>query len=167
MNEPIYPAKKPNGCWKLFGWLLTIVSALFIAFFISMIFYLDEELDKKRAEYSASTAEYEEAMKAYEADSAHLHAEYQRILSEIELAEEHHDSAQVSLLQGSLVYYGEPEWHPRGVIGDNIGGAFFLFLAILMLVPFGIGLLMLIYYGYKKRKWRSHIVTDTLTRKII
>ena len=156
MNEPIYPAKKPNGCWKFCGWLLTIVSALLFAFFISMIFYLDEELDKKRAEYSAYEEEYEEAMKAYEADSAHLHAEYQRIQSEIELAEEHHDSAQVAMLQDSLVYYGEPEWHPRGVIGDNIGGAFFLFFAILMLIPFGIGLLMIIYYGYKKRKWRSH-----------
>lgn len=154
MKESLYPAKKPNGCWKFFGWLLTIVSAMFIVFFVSMIFYSDEKLDKKRAEYSAYVKEYEEAMNAYEADSAHLQAEYLRIQSEIELAEEQHDSARVSMLQDSLVYYGEPEWHPRGAIGDNIGGAFFLLFAILMLIPFGIGLLMLIYYCYKKRKWR-------------
>lgn len=121
MNEPVYPAKKPKGCWKFFGWLLTIVSGLLFAFFISMIFYTDKELDKKRAEYSAYVEEYEEAMKAYEADSVHFQA---------------------------------PEWNPRGAIGDNIGGAFFLLFAIIMLVPFGIGLLMLIFYGYKKRKWR-------------
>ena len=79
MNEPIYTVKKPSGCIKWSGWLLTIVSALLIAFCVWLIFYSEEKMDENRAEYSAWQTEYDEAIKAYEADSVHRQTEYRRI----------------------------------------------------------------------------------------
>ncbi len=153
MNEPVHPVKKPSGCWWQSGCLLTVISALLVMICISMIFYTDEKMDENRAEYAASETEYEEAMKAYEADSAHLRAEYQRVQKEIEAATARNDSAQVALLQDSLAYYDEPVFHQRGHIGDNIGGALFLFFALFFMIPLGVGLLLLIIYFYKRRKW--------------
>jgi len=118
-----------------------------------MIFESEEKMDENRAEYAASEEEYEQAMKEYEADSANLHAQYQRIQAEIEAADG--DSARIAILQDSLDYYDMPEWKPRGHIGFNIGGAFFLAFALAMLIPLGIGLLLLLYHRNKYRKWRN------------
>ncbi len=74
MNDPYKPIKKPHGCWKWSGCMLTIVSALLIAFFVWMIVDSEREMDKSRQE----------------------------------------------------------------------------------LIPFGIGLLILLYYWLKYRKWRNH-----------
>ncbi len=162
MNEPITQVKKPNGCWWLSGCLLTVVSALLIAFFVYMIFYSEEKMDESRAEYSASQKEYEDAQKAYEADSANLHAQYLRIQAEIEAAKARHDSVQVAVLQDSLSYYDKPEFIPRGHIGVNIGAAFLVVFILFLLVPLGIGLLLLIIYQYKIRKWKRITQEDDL-----
>lgn len=113
--------KKPSGCWKWSGGMLTIVSALLIAFFVWVIVDSEREMDKSRQEYTASQIEYEEAMKAYKADSLNLE---------------------------------KPEFQPRGHIGVNIGAAFLVVFILFLLIPFGIGLLMLLYYWLKYRKWR-------------
>ena len=122
MNDPYNPMKKPSGCWKWSGCMLTIVSTLLIAFFVWMIIYSEQEIDKSRQEFGASQKEYEEALEAYEADSVHLMAEYQRIQAEIEAAEKRHEpSEKIEALQDSLKYYDKPEFHPRGHMGVNIG----------------------------------------------
>lgn len=158
MNEPNYTMKKPNGCWKWSGWLLTIVSCLFIAFFVWMCFYSEAKMDENRAEYSASHAEYEEKLKAYEADSARFRAEYRRIQAEIEAATNREDSMEnIKVLSDSLKYYAEPEFNPRGHIGFNIAAAFFVVFILILLIPLAIGLLMLLYYRYRYRKWRNSV----------
>ena len=126
---------------------------LLILFFVYLIFDSEKQLDKKRAEYAASEMEYQEALKAYEADSVNLKAHYQRILAEMDAAQNRNDTITVAALQDSLKRYSEPEWVPRGAIGFNIGGAFFLVFALAMLIPLAIGLLLLLYYRYRKRKW--------------
>ncbi len=157
MNDPYNPIKKPNGCWKWSGCMLTIVSTLVIAFFVWMIIYSEQELDKSREEYAASCAEYEEALNAYEADSMHLMAEYQRIQAEIEAAEKRHESTEkIEVLQDSLKYFDKPEFQPRGHFGVNIGAAFYVLFILISLIPLGIGLLMLLYYRLKYRKWRNN-----------
>ena len=153
MNDPIRPAKKPSGCWLHAGCLLTIVSALLFGFFVYLIFDSEKQMDKNRAEYSASQMEYEEAMQAYEADSVYMKAQYQRIQSKISAAQARNDSLAVTALLDSLKLYSEPEWAPRGAIGVNIGAAFFVVFALVMLVPLAIGLLLLLVYRYRKRKW--------------
>ena len=165
MNEPITPVKKPNGCWWLSGCLLTVVSAVLIAFFVYMIFYSEEKMDENRAEYSASEKEYQEALEAYEADSANLHAQYLRIQAEIDAAQARNDSVRVAILQDSLSYYAEPEFNPRGHIGFNIGAAFFVVFILFLLIPLGIGLLLLIYYRYKVRKWKRITQEEDLNLK--
>lgn len=126
MEEIAQPVKKPSGCLRFFGWLLTIGSVLFILFNILMIIEGEKHMDELRDEYSAAEQEYEEAMEAYNTDSVHLQAEYQRIQSLIEKADEAGDSTLVAELSDSLAKYAEPEFHSRGAIGFNIGGAFFL-----------------------------------------
>ena len=126
---------------------------LLILFFVYLIFDSEKQLDKKRAEYAASEMEYQEAMKAYEADSVNLKVQYQRILAEMDAAQNRNDSLTVAALQDSLKRYSEPEWNPRGAIGVNIGAAFYVFFILVMLVPLAIGLLLLLYYRYRKRKW--------------
>ena len=121
MNESIHREKKPGGCWKWTGCLLMTVSGLLIALLVAMIVYSEKEMDENRAEYAASMEEYEAEVKAYEADSALFVSQYGRT----------------------------PEFHQRGAIGVNIGGAFFLVFALILLIPFGIGLLMLLYYRRK------------------
>ena len=157
MNDPYKPIKKPHGCWKWSGCMLTIVSALLIAFFVWMIIYSEQEIDKSRQEFSDSQKEYQEALDAYEADSVHLMAEYQRIQAEIEAAEKRHEpSEKIEALQDSLKYYDKPEFHPRGHMGVNIGAAIFVLFILIALIPLGIGLLMLLYYWLKYRKWRKN-----------
>ena len=126
---------------------------LLILFFVYLIFDSEKQLDKKRAEYAASEMEYQEAMKAYEADSVNLKVQYQRILAEIDAAQARNDTLAVAALQDSLKQYSEPEWVPRGAIGVNIGAAFYVFFILVMLIPLAIGLLLLLYYRYRKRKW--------------
>lgn len=154
MNGAMSNVKKPSGCWYHAGCLFTIVSTLLIAFSVYLIFDSEKELDRKRAEYAAYHQEYEEAMKAYEADSANMKAEYQRILAEIDAAQARNDSVAVAALNDSLKCYSEPEWVPRGAIGVNIGAAFIAVFAVAMLVPLAIGILLLVYYRYRKRKWQ-------------
>jgi len=153
-REFIRPEKKPSGCWWLSGCLITVISALMFTFFIYMIFDSEKTMDRNRAEYSASSKEYEDVLVAYNADSVRLRAEYSRIEAEIDQAEARQDSVMVASLRDSLHKYAEPEWNPRGHIGFNIAGAFFLFFAVVMLVPLGIGLVLLFVYWYKRRKWR-------------
>ena len=161
-REFIRPEKKPSGCWWLSGCLITVVSALVFVFFIYMIFYSEEKMDENRAEYTASSKEYEDALEAYNADSVHLRAEYQRILDEIDQAEARHDSVLVEALTDSLDKYAEPMWEPRGHIGVNIGAAFFVVFALFALIPLGIGLLLLLIYWYKRRKWRKKTLSEIL-----
>lgn len=154
-NDSVYPVKKPNGCWFHAGCLLTVASMLLIMFFVYLIFDSEKQMDRNRAEYTAYEREYQEAMKAYEADSVNMKAQYQRILARIDAAQARNDSLAVAVLQDSLKRYSEPEWMPRGAIGVNIGAAFFVLFALVMLVPLVIGLLLLLYYRYRKRKWLS------------
>ena len=91
-----------------------------------MIFDSEKVMDNNRKEYAAYMKEYEEQVKAFEADSISYREIYHR---------------------------DRPEYEPRGAIGFNIGGAFFLVFALFMLVPLAIGILLLLYYRYKKRKW--------------
>ena len=100
MNKPNIPMKKPSGCLKWSGCMLTIASALLITFFVWMIVDSEKDMDKSRQEYYESHKEYEDALKAYEADS--------------------------TLFKDSLGNYVKPEYHPRGHIGVNIGAAFFV-----------------------------------------
>ena len=94
-------------------------------------------------------------MQAYEADSVYMKAQYQRIQAEIDAAQARNDSLAVASLQDSLKLYSEPEWVPRGAIGVNIGAAFFVLFAVVMLIPLSIGLLLLLVYRHRKRKWLS------------
>ena len=156
MEEITRPVKKPSGCLNFLGWLLTVGSALFILGCILMIFGLEDSLDEKREEYAAAEKEYEAALEAYNADSVHLQAEYQRIQSQIEKAEEAGDSALVAELTDSLALYAEPEYQPRGAIGFNIGGAFFFFFAVLALVPLAAGIALIIYCRNRKLKYKRY-----------
>lgn len=156
MEEFVKPVRKPSGCLKLFGWLLTVGSVLFIVLCISMIFEGEKHMDELRAEYSVSSKEYEEALAAYNADSVHMQAEYQHIQEQIGKAEAAGDSVRAMELTDSLKLYAEPQWEPRGAIGFNIGGAFFLFFALCALVPLLIGICILIYCHNRKRKYRMN-----------
>ena len=133
-----------------------------ILFFVYLIFDSEKQLDKKRAEYAASEMEYQEALKAYEADSVNLKVQYQRVLAEIDAAQARNDTLAVAALQDSLKQYSEPEWAPRGAIGVNIGAAFFVVFAMVMLIPLCIGLILLIVYWYKRRKWRKKALSEIL-----
>ncbi len=155
MDETFRPVKKPSGCLSFLGWLLTIGSILFIALCVAMIFEGEEHMDELRAEHAASYEEYEKAMEAYNADSVHLQQEYQRIQSMIDKAEAAGDSALVQALNDSLSLYAEPEFHPRGAIGFNIAGAFFLFFALCACVPLLIGVILLFYYHRRKQKYKQ------------
>ena len=164
METFVKPVRKPSGCLEIVGWLLTIGSMLFIVFCISMIFEGEKHMDELRAEYSASSKEYEEALEAYNADSIHMHAEYQRILKQIDNAKASGDSIAAIELADSLALYAEPAWEPRGAIGFNIGGAFFLFFALCALIPLLIGIFILIYCHYRKRKYRKYIEEQQLNQ---
>lgn len=152
-HEPIPSPKKPSGCWLWSGCLLTVISAILIVITISLIFDAERHLDERRAEYAASTKEYEDALIAYEADSVRLHAQYLRIEKEIEAAKLRNDSNAVWALEDSLMLYAEPEYHPRGAIGFNIAGAFYLLFIVFLLIPLVIGIILLLYYRYKKSKF--------------
>jgi len=156
MEEILRPVKKPSGCLKASGCLLTVGSVLFILLCILLTFDAEEKMDENRAEYAASTKEYEDALMAYEADSAHLHAEYQRIQGLIKQAEAKGDSLLVANLTDSLALYDEPVWEPRGHIGFNIAGAFYLFFALCALIPLLIGLILLILHRRRKRKYQQY-----------
>ena len=161
-REFVSPKKKPSGCWWQSGCLITVISALTFVFFIYMIFDSEKTMDENRAEYTASSKEYEEALEAYNADSVHLRAEYQRILDEIDQAEARHDSVLVEALTDSLDKYAEPMWEPRGHMGFNIAGAFFVVFGLMALIPMGIGLLLLLIYWYKRRRWRKNSQSEIL-----
>lgn len=164
MEEYVKPVKQPRGCLKALGWLLTVGSALFIVICIAMIFEGEKHMDELRAEYTASTKEYEEALEAYNADSVHMQAEYQRILEQIDKAEAAGDSITAMELTDSLKLYAEPQWRPRGAVGFNIGGAFFLFFALCALVPLLIGVFILIYCHNRKRKYKKYIEEQRLNK---
>jgi len=162
MEEFVRPVKKPSGCLKSFGWFLVISSVLCIAFNILMIFESEKHLDELRAEYTASTKEYEDALEVYRADSVHMQAEYQRLLEEIEKAEAAGDSVLAEELADSLTLYSEPLWEPRGVIGFKIAAAFFLFFALCALVPLLIGVFILIYCHHRNRKYKRYLEEEKL-----
>lgn len=151
-NEPIRPIKKPSGCLWWSGCLLTAISVCVILFAVYLIFDAERIMDERRAEYAASTKEYEEALMAYQTDSANLQAQYQRIQTAIEAAKRRNDTLQVAALEDSLRLYAEPEYNPRGAIGFNIAGAFYVVFILFMLIPLAIGIILLLVYRYKKRK---------------
>lgn len=156
MQDIIRPVKKPSGCLNATGWVLTIGSLLFIILCVAMIFQGEEHMDELRAEHAASYEEYEKAMEAYHADSTHLQAEYQRIQAMIEKAEAAGDTITAMELSDSLAQYAEPEFAPRGAIGFNIGGAFFLFFALCALVPLALGIVIIIYCHNRKLKYKRY-----------
>ncbi len=157
MQDIIRPVKKPSGCLKGTGCLLTVISVLFIIFCIAMIIEGERHMDELRAEYTASTKEYEDKMEAYVADSAHLHAEYNRIAAAIEEAQSKGDSTLVEALTDSLKLYDEPLFERRGAIGVNIGAAFFVFFALCALVPLALGIVLLVLFWHRRRKYRQYI----------
>ena len=157
MQDIIRPVKKPSGCLNATGWVLTIGSLLFIILCIAMIIEGERHMDELRAEYTASTKEYEEKMEAYVADSAHLHAEYNRIAAAIEEAQSKGDSTLVEALTDSLKLYDEPLFERRGAIGVNIGAAFFVFFALCALVPLALGIVLLFLFWHRRRKYRQYI----------
>lgn len=157
MEEIVRPVKKPGGCLNAFGWLLTIGSVLFIVFCVAMIIEGEKHMDELRAEYAASTEEYEAALEAYNADSLHLQAEYQRIQTLKEKAEQAGDTIMAMELNDSLALYAEPEFQPRGAIGFNIAGAFFLFFALCALVPLAIGFVILVVCRRRQRRYRQYL----------
>ena len=157
MQDIIRPVKKPSGCLNATGWVLTIGSLLFILLCVAMIIEGERHMDELRAEYTASTKEYEDKMEAYVADSAHLHAEYNRIAAAIEKAEAKGDSTLVEALTDSLKLYDEPLFERRGAIGVNIGAAFFVFFALCALVPLALGIVLLVLFWHRRRKYRQYI----------
>lgn len=48
----------------------------------------------------------------------------------------------------------KPEFVPRGAIGVNIGAAFFVLFAIVMLVPLAVGVALLLYYRHRRRLYK-------------
>lgn len=157
MQDIIRPVKKPSGCLNATGWVLTIGSLLFIILCVAMIIEGERHMDELRAEYTASTKEYEDKMEAYVADSAHLHAEYNRIAAAIEEAQSKGDSTLVEALTDSLKLYDEPLFERRGAIGVNIGAAFFVFFALCALVPLALGIVLLVLFWHRRRKYRQYI----------
>lgn len=157
MQDIIRPVKKPSGCLNATGWALTIGSLLFILLCVAMIIEGERHMDELRAEYTASTKEYEDKMEAYVADSAHLHAEYNRIAAAIEEAQSKGDSTLVEALTDSLKLYDEPLFERRGAIGVNIGAAFFVFFALCALVPLALGIVLLVLFWHRRRKYRQYI----------
>ena len=160
MEEIVKPVKKPSGCLQGCGCLLVIGSLLFIAFCVAMTVSGEEHLDELRAEYAASQEEYEQAMEAYDADSVHMQAEYNRIQTLIDEAEAAGDSALVASLTDSLTQYDVPVYEPRGAIGVNIGGAFFLFFSIIAMIPLLIGVGMIIYHRRRKQQYKKNKVDE-------
>ena len=157
MQDIIRPVKKPSGCLNATGWVLTIGSLLFILLCVAMIIEGEKHMDELRAEYTASTKEYEDKMEAYVADSAHLHAEYNRIAAAIEEAQSKGDSTLVEALTDSLKLYDEPLFERRGALGVNIGAAFFVFFALCALVPLALGIVLLVLFWHRRRKYRQYI----------
>ena len=111
-------------------------------------------MNELRDEYAASCQEYEDALAAYNADSAHLNAEFNRISARIDEANAKGDSVLAAQLTDSLSLYAEPEWNPRGAIGVNIGAAFFVFFAVCALVPLTVGIILYLVYRYRKRQYQ-------------
>lgn len=155
--EIIEPVGKPGGCLRATGCLglvLIVASLLFIIGNIAMIISSEHHMDELRDEYTASTKEYEEALAAYNADSAHLNAEFNRISARIDEANAKGDSVLAAQLTDSLSLYAEPEWEPRGAIGVNIGAAFFVAFAVFALVPLTVGIILYLVYRYRKRQYQ-------------
>ena len=155
--ESIEPIRKPSGCLKAsgrFGCFMAICSVLFIVFCIWMTISSEEHMNELRDEYAASSQEYEDALAAYNADSAHLNAEFNRISARIDEANAKGDSVLAAQLTDSLSLYAEPEWNPRGAIGVNIGAAFFVFFAVCALVPLTVGIILYLVYRYRKRQYQ-------------
>ena len=111
-------------------------------------------MNELRDEYAASSQEYEDALAAYNADSAHLNAEFNRISARIDEANAKGDSVLAAQLTDSLALYVEPEWNPRGAIGVNIGAAFFVAFAVFALVPLTVGIILYLVYRYRKRQYQ-------------
>ena len=111
-------------------------------------------MNELRDEYAASSQEYEDALAAYNADSAHLNAEFNRISARIDEANAKGDSVLAAQLQDSLTYYSEPVWERRGAIGVNIGAAFLVAFAVFALVPLTVGIILYLVYRYRKRQYQ-------------
>ena len=155
--ENIEPVRKPSGCLKAsgrFGCFMAICSVLIIMLCIWMTVSSEDHLNELRDEYAASSQEYEDALAAYNADSAHLNAEFNRISARIDEANAKGDTVLAAQLSDSLSLYAEPEWEPRGAIGFNIGGAFFVFFAVCALVPLTVGIILYLVYRYRKRQYQ-------------
>ena len=73
-------------------------------------------------------------------------AEYAESVKEYEKAMEAYEADTVNI--------EKPEFVPRGAIGVNIGAAFFVLFAIVMLVPLAVGVALLLYYRYRRRLYK-------------
>ena len=69
-------------------------------------------------------------------------AEYAASVEEYEKAMEAYEADTVNV--------EKPEFVPRGVIGVNIGAAFFVLFAFAMLVPLAVGVGLLLYYRRRR-----------------
>ena len=73
-------------------------------------------------------------------------AEYAASVEEYEKAMEAYEADTVNV--------EKPEFVPRGVIGVNIGAAFFVLFAFAMLVPLAVGVALLLYYRHRRRLYK-------------
>ena len=86
-------------------------------------------------------------------------AEYAASVEEYERAMEAYEADTVNV--------EKPEFVPRGAIGVNIGAAFLVLFAIVMLVPLAIGVALLLYYRHRRRMYKRMAKEETLTRGIV
>ena len=136
------------GCFGIFGVLMGLAGLVVLVLSIGGMFYSENELDKKRAEYTEYSMELEE----YEADSV-KQARYQEILDQMDRAEESGDSLLAAELQDSLRVYGPPE--QRGVIGFNIAAAFLMIPAVSGVVLMVLGLVIAVVFYYLWERGRK------------
>lgn len=129
------------GCFGILGVLMGLAGIVLLVLSIMGMFYSENELDKKRAEYSEYSMELEE----YEADTL-KQARYTEICELIDKAEADGDSLRMGELQDSLEVYAPPT--QRGVIGFNIAAAFLMIPAAGGVVMMVVGLILAVVFYY-------------------
>lgn len=127
------------GCLGVTGVLMGLAGLVVLLLCIGMMVSSENELDKKRAEYSEYSMELEE----YEDDSV-KQARYQEILDQMDRAYANGDSLLAGELEDSLRVYGPPE--RRGAIGFNIAAAFLMIPAAAGVVLMVLGLVIAVVF---------------------
>ncbi len=137
------------GCLGVSGVLMGLAGLVMLLLSIGGMFYSENELDKKRAEYSEYSMELEE----YEDDSV-KQARYQDILDQMDRAYANGDSLLAGELEDSLRVYGPPE--RRGAIGFNIAAAFLMIPAAAGVVLMVLGLVIAVVFYYLWERERNN-----------